>query len=67
MTEAVPGTLEPRQDERTMALLAHVLQLVGWWIPPLVIFLVKRDSRFVSFHALQPLLLQIIWMVIAEC
>ncbi len=48
----------PTQDERTMALLAHILQLVGWWIGPLIIFLVKRQSRFVSFHALQALLLQ---------
>ena len=41
-----------------MATLAHVLQLVGGWIAPLVIFLVKRNSRFISFHALQVLLLQ---------
>jgi len=41
-----------------MATLAHVLQLVGGWIAPLIIFLVKRNSRFVSFHALQVLLLQ---------
>jgi uncharacterized membrane protein len=41
-----------------MGTLAHVLQLVGGWIAPLVIFLVKRNSRFVSFHALQALLLQ---------
>jgi len=45
-------------DERTMGTLAHVLQLVGGWIAPLIIFLVKRNSRFVSFHALQALLLQ---------
>lgn len=50
--------LVPTQDECTMATLAHVLQLVGGWIAPLVIFLVKRNSRFVSFHALQALLLQ---------
>jgi uncharacterized membrane protein len=41
-----------------MATLAHVLQLVGGWIAPLVILLVKRNSRFISFHALQVLLLQ---------
>ena len=62
MSESIPGPLEPTSDERTMATLAQVLQLVGWWIAPLVIFLVKRDSRFVSFHALQALLLQVIWM-----
>jgi len=52
----------PTQDERTMAILAHVLQIVGWWIAPLIIFLIKRESRFTSFHALQALLLQILYM-----
>jgi uncharacterized membrane protein len=47
-----------------MATLAHVLQLVGWWIAPLIIFMLKRESRFVSFHALQALLLQILYMVV---
>ena len=50
-------------DERTMGTLAHVLQLVGGWIAPLVIFLVKRNSRFVSFHALQVLLLQALYFL----
>ncbi len=58
------GEVAVTQDERTMGTLAHVLQLVGWWIAPLVIFLVKRQSRFVSFHALQALLLQIIYMLL---
>ena len=52
----------PTQDERTMAILAHVLQIVGWWIAPLIIFLIKRESRFTSFHALQALFLQILYM-----
>ncbi len=46
-----------------MATLAHALQLVGWFIAPLVILLIKRDSRFVSFHALQALLLQVVYMI----
>ena len=50
-------------DERTMAMLAHVLQLVGGWIAPLIIFLVKQDSRFVRFHALQVLLLQGVYIL----
>jgi len=41
-----------------MAVLCHVLQLIGGWIEPLVIFFVKRQSRFVTFHALQVLLFQ---------
>jgi len=51
-------------DERTMAALAHALQLIGAWIAPLVIFLVRRQSRFVAFHALQALLLQIVHFIL---
>jgi len=47
-----------------MAVLAHALQVVGGWIPPLVIFFVKRQSRFVSFHALQVLFLELVYLVI---
>jgi uncharacterized membrane protein len=47
-----------------MATLAHALQLVGSWIAPLIIFLIRRQSRFVSFHALQALLLQIIHTIV---
>jgi uncharacterized protein len=53
----------PTQDEKTMAMLAHILQIFTWWIGPLVIFLVKQDSKFVRFHALQALLWQITLMV----
>jgi len=58
VSDPAVNELVPTQDERTMGTLAHVLQLVGGWIAPLVIFLVRRNSRFVSFHALQALLLQ---------
>jgi uncharacterized membrane protein len=47
-----------------MATLAHALQLIGWWIAPLIIFLIRRQSRFVSFHALQALLLQVVHLII---
>jgi uncharacterized protein len=60
MADATP--IDPTattQDERTMAGLAHFLQLVGGWIGPLVIFLIRRQSRFVSFHALQVLFLHL--------
>jgi len=59
------GAVESTQDERTMAILAHVLQIVGWWIPPLVIFLVKRESKFTAFHALQALFLQALYLLVA--
>src|SRR5262249_16178788 len=60
MSDAVPGAAYVvTQDERTMATLAHLLQLVTSWMGPLVIFFVKRDSPFVKFHALQALILQV--------
>lgn len=53
-------------DEQAYACLAHFLQLSTWFIGPLVVYLAKRDSRFVSFHAMQALLLQgfmfVLWM-----
>jgi len=54
---ASPG-VGTTSDERTWAVLAQVLQLVGGLIAPLVIFFVKRQSRFVTFHALQVLLFE---------
>ncbi|HTV57607.1 MAG TPA: DUF4870 domain-containing protein [Verrucomicrobiae bacterium] len=56
------GNLAP--DETTMACLAHVLMIVAWWIGPLVIFLIRRESKFVKFHALQALLWQILLVVL---
>jgi len=53
----------PSADERSLASLAHALQIVGWFIAPLIIFLIRRDSKFVAFHALQALLLQIVYMI----
>jgi len=54
----------PTQDERTMAMLAHVLQMFGGFIAPLIIFLVRRDSPFVKFHSLQALTWKLVEMVI---
>jgi uncharacterized Tic20 family protein len=57
-----PGEPEyaPTQDEKTMALLAHVLTLVTGFIAPLVIYLVKKDeSAYVRAHAVESLNFQI--------
>jgi len=58
------GSLVPTQDERMMATLAHALQIFFSWIAPLIVFLTHRNSRFVSFHALQALLLQIFQVIV---
>ena len=58
-----PALYAPTQDERTFALLAHVLGIFSSFIAPLIFFLVKRDSKFVSFHALQALAWHIIYFL----
>jgi uncharacterized membrane protein len=58
---ATPPPPEPTQDEKAYAGLAHALMISTWWIGPLVILLIRRSSRFVSFHALQALFWQIIF------
>lgn len=57
-------TYTPTHDECTMALLANILQLFTGFIGPLIIFAVKRDSKFVAFHSLQALIWQISWALI---
>ena len=64
MSQELTSNVGPTQDERTMATLAQVLQLVGSWIAPLIILIVRRQSSFVSFHALQALLLQTLYMFV---
>jgi uncharacterized protein len=59
MSASAPVPVSPAQDERTLALLAHILQIVAGWLGPLIILLVRRESRFVTFHALQVLFLQL--------
>jgi uncharacterized Tic20 family protein len=54
----------PTQDEKTLAFLAELLQLFTGFLGPLIIFLVRRNSRFVSFHALQALLWQVLYLIL---
>lgn len=51
---------QPTSDEKTMAILAHILTLVAGFIAPLVIYLVKKDeSDYVREHAAESLNFQI--------
>jgi len=51
---------QPTSDEKTMALLAHILTLVSGFIAPLVIYLIKKDeSEYVRKHAIESLNFQI--------
>jgi uncharacterized protein len=58
------GLEEPTADERTMALLAHLLMAFTGFIGPLVIFCVKQNSRFVKFHSLQALICHAIYLAL---
>jgi len=58
---AVTLPTELTQEEKAFAGLAHALMISTWWIGPLIIFLMKRSSRFVSFHALQALIWQVVF------
>ena len=62
-TETLPGT-ELTQDEKAFAGLAPALMISTWWIGPLIIYLTKKESRFVNFHCLQALFWQIIFTLL---
>ncbi|MGN6439408.1 MAG: DUF4870 domain-containing protein [Agriterribacter sp.] len=58
-TDAQP-IVPPTSDEKTMAILAHILTIVVWLFAPLVIYLIKKDeSKFVAEHAKESLNFQI--------
>lgn len=58
-TEEQP-LIPPTSDEKTLAILSHVLTLVAWILPPLVIYILKnQESSFVAAHAKESLNFQI--------
>jgi uncharacterized Tic20 family protein len=65
-TDAEPVIL-PGSDEKTLALLSHVLTLAVGFLAPLIIYLIKKDeSSFVTHHAKESLNFQItIFIIIA--
>jgi uncharacterized Tic20 family protein len=52
--------LQPTSDEKTLAILSHILTLIVWLFAPLIIYLIKKDeSAFVAAHAKESLNFQI--------
>lgn len=50
----------PTGDEKTMAMLSHLITFVSSFLGPLIIYLVKKDeSKFVAEHAKESLNFQI--------
>jgi uncharacterized Tic20 family protein len=64
-TEEAP-VFAPTSDEKTMALLSHVLTLVAGFIAPLIIYLIKKDESFsfAALHAKESLNFQITLFVV---
>lgn len=57
--------ITPTSDERTLAILAHILTIISSFIAPLVIYLLKKDeSTFVSEHAKESLNFQITMFIL---
>jgi uncharacterized Tic20 family protein len=55
----------PTPDERTMAILAHILTIVAGFIAPLIIYLVKKDeSKYVAEHAKESLNFQLTVLIL---
>ena len=63
-TEESP-IVPPTSDEKTMALLAHVLTFLFPLLAPLIIYLIKKDeSEFVKYHARESLNFQITLIIV---
>ena len=66
------GTGAPTKDERTLAMIAHIGALLGYaivfgsFIPPLALYLLKKDeSAFVADQARESLNFQITMAIVA--
>ena len=59
-------TVVPTSDEKTLALLAHIVTLASNFIAPLIIYFIKKDeSSFVAAHAKESLNFQLTILIIA--
>jgi uncharacterized Tic20 family protein len=55
---------EPRQDERSIAMLAHLLGIFTQFLGPLIIWLIKKDSsEFINDQAKEALNFQITFIL----
>ncbi len=64
-TDSLP-VIPPTSDEKTLALVAHLVTIVSSFIGPLIIYLIKKDdSEFVANHAKESLNFQITMALIS--
>jgi uncharacterized Tic20 family protein len=62
MAQLQQALTAPTPDERSMAMLVHIIGVFTGFIGPLIFYFIKRDSKFVSFHALQSLFWHLLYM-----
>jgi uncharacterized Tic20 family protein len=63
-TDSLPA-VPPTSDEKTLALISHIITIVSSFLAPLIIYLVKKDeSSFVAEHAKESLNFQITIFII---
>ena len=55
-----PVVVAPSSEDKTMAILSHVLCIVAGFLAPLIIYLIKKDnSPYVTAHAKESLNFQL--------
>ena len=63
-TETLPD-ITPTSDEKTMAILSHVLTFVAPILAPLIIYIIKKnESEFVAYHAKESFNFQLTFVLI---
>lgn len=58
-----PALVTPTSEEKTMAVLSHILSIVAGFLAPLIIYLVKKDSPYVQSHAKESLNFQLTMLI----
>ncbi len=62
--DPLAGPYSPTSEERTQAMLIHLLSLLTGFLGPLILWLVKKDeSQFVNHHGKEALNLQITFFI----
>lgn len=67
-TNTILGTEEqplvtPTSDEKTMAILSHILCIVAGFLAPLIIYLAKKDSPYITAHSKESLNFQLTMII----
>lgn len=59
-----PALIAPTSDDKTMAILSHILCIVAGFLAPLIIYLIKKDnSPFATAHAKESLNFQLTMLI----